>query len=184
MRQEKISKIRTAAVPQRWGVDVLTMPIYLDNHATTRTDPRVVEAMLPYFSEIYGNAASVSHRFGWDAEDAVDRPASRSPRRSGPSREIVFTSGATEANNLAIKGAARLCERKGNHLVTAASEHRAVLDTVKAAGTRRLGRHRSCLATPPARVVRRGRGRRHHRPDRPGLGHGGQQRGRHAQPDS
>jgi cysteine desulfurase len=118
------------------GHDVLKLPIYLDNHATTRTDPRVVEAMLPYFSEVYGNPASVSHRFGWEAQEAVDRAREQVAGVLGAEgREIVFTSGATESNNLAIKGAAQALARKGRHLVTAASEHRAVLDTMK-----RLGR--------------------------------------------
>ncbi len=107
-------------------------PVYLDNHATTRTDPRVVEAMLPYFTEIYGNAASVSHRFGWDAEEAVERAREQVAQAIGAeTREIVFTSGATESNNLAIKGLATAAQRKGNHLVTAASEHKAVLDPMK-----------------------------------------------------
>jgi cysteine desulfurase len=107
-------------------------PVYLDNHATTRTDPRVVEAMLPYFTEIYGNAASVSHRFGWDAEEAVERAREQLAQAIGAEpREIVFTSGATESNNLAIKGLATASQKKGNHLVTAASEHKAVLDPMK-----------------------------------------------------
>jgi len=111
---------------------VLSLPIYLDNHATTRTDPRVLEAMLPYFGEIYGNAASVSHRFGWQAGEAVDRARAQVAAAIGAEpREIVFTSGATESNNLAIKGAAAALKRRGNHLVTAAAEHKAVLDPMR-----------------------------------------------------
>jgi cysteine desulfurase len=110
--------------------------VYLDNHATTRTDPRVVAAMLPYFTEHYGNAASISHQFGWDAAAAVDEARQRVAQVIGAEpREIVFTSGATEANNLAIKGTAWARRRYGNHLITAASEHKAVLDPI-----RRLGR--------------------------------------------
>ncbi len=107
-------------------------PVYLDNHATTRTDPRVVAAMLPYFTEHYGNSASVSHRFGWEAEEAVDRAREQIARAIGAeTREIVFTSGATESNNLAIKGAAQAAIRRGKHIVTASSEHKAVLDPIK-----------------------------------------------------
>ncbi|HEV3165333.1 MAG TPA: IscS subfamily cysteine desulfurase [Isosphaeraceae bacterium] len=114
------------------GFDVLNLPIYLDNHATTRTDPRVLEVMLPYFSTIYGNAASVSHRFGWDAGAAVDRAREQVATLIGAdAKEIIFTSGATEADNLAIKGAVPHLKRKGNHLVTAATEHKAVLDPMK-----------------------------------------------------
>ena len=116
---------------------VSRQPVYLDNHATTRTDPRVVEAMLPYFTEQYGNAASVSHRFGWDAAAAVDDARERVARAIGAeAREIVFTSGATEANNLAIKGTAWARTRHGKHLVTAASEHKAVLDPIKRLGAK------------------------------------------------
>jgi cysteine desulfurase len=107
-------------------------PVYLDNHATTRTDPAVVEAMLPFFTEHYGNAASVSHRFGWDADEAVERAREQVAQAIGAEgREIVFTSGATESNNLAIKGLAHAASRRGKHLVTAASEHKAVLDPIK-----------------------------------------------------
>jgi cysteine desulfurase len=106
--------------------------IYLDNQATTRTDPRVVAAMLPYFTEIYGNAASASHRFGWEAAEAVERSREQVAKAIGAeAREIVFTSGATEANNLAIKGLVYAAVRRGKHIVTVASEHRAVLDPIK-----------------------------------------------------
>jgi cysteine desulfurase len=108
------------------------LPIYLDNHATTRTDPAIVAAMVPYFTEHYGNAASLSHRFGWEAEEAVERAREQVARAIGAEpREIIFTSGATESNNLAIKGAALAATRRGQHLVTAASEHKAVLDPMK-----------------------------------------------------
>jgi cysteine desulfurase len=111
---------------------MLHKPVYLDNHATTRTDPRVVEAMLPYFTEMYGNAASTSHRFGWEALEAVDRAREQVASALGANaREIIFTSGATESNNLAIKGVAHAASRRGKHLVTAAAEHKAVLDPFK-----------------------------------------------------
>lgn len=103
--------------------------IYLDNHATTRVDPRVVEAMLPCFSETYGNAASTSHSFGWQAKEAVDRARETVAAAIGASpREIVFTSGATESNNLAIRGVAERRTRRGDHLVTVQTEHKSVLD--------------------------------------------------------
>jgi cysteine desulfurase len=109
------------------------LPIYMDNHATTPADPRVVEAMLPYFTEHFGNAASRNHAFGWKAEEAVEYAREQVAGLIGAKseKEIVFTSGATESDNLAIKGVAEFYREKGNHIVTTSVEHKAVLDTCK-----------------------------------------------------
>ncbi len=114
------------------GSDAVKLPIYMDNHATTRTDPRVVEAMLPYFDEVFGNAASRNHEFGWRAEEAVERGREQIAKLIGATaKEIVLTSGATESNNLALKGVAEMYREKGNHIITQVTEHKCVLDTSK-----------------------------------------------------
>jgi cysteine desulfurase len=112
--------------------DDVKLPIFMDNHSTTPTDPRVIEAMLPYFNEHFGNAASRNHSFGWTAEAAVDKAREQIANLIGATgKEIVLTSGATEADNLAIKGAASFYRKRGNHIITLETEHKAVIDTCK-----------------------------------------------------
>jgi cysteine desulfurase len=131
---------------------MMQLPVYLDNNATTRCDPRVVEAMLPFFTEHYGNAASRTHRYGWAAEEAVDRAREQVAELTGAEKqEIVFTSGATEAVNLAIKGVFEAYAAKGRHIITVETEHKAVLDTCRR--LEKLGAEVTLLKVSPGGLI-------------------------------
>src|SRR5436853_5317436 len=111
---------------------MVKLPIYMDNHATTPLDPGVLQAMMPYLMDRFGNAASRNHKFGWEAEEAVEEARKQIAALIGAdSREIVVTSGATESDNLAVKGVAWMYREKGDHIITAVTEHKAILDTCK-----------------------------------------------------
>src|SRR6201982_2320540 len=121
--------IAESATPLPEGVK---LPIYMDNHATTPLDPRVLEAMMPYLTGIFGNAARRNHSFGWEGEKDTERARAQVARLIGATaKEIIFTSGATESDNLALKGIAEMYRERGNHIITQVTEHKAVLDTCK-----------------------------------------------------
>jgi cysteine desulfurase len=152
MELNEMALLPTGWKPMILGKEDVSMPegvVYLDNHSTTRVDPRVVDVMAPYLTEMYGNAGSISHAFGWEARDAVERATTSIAGAIGAKpKEIVFTSGATESNNLAIRGIVESPRRKGNHLLSVATEHRAVLDPLRRLA--RQGCELTLLAPTPA----------------------------------
>ena len=132
---------------------MLSRAIYMDNNATTAVDPRVMDAMLPYFNEVFGNAASRSHGFGWEAEKAVDDAREQVARLIGAkSKDIIFTSGATESDNLAVRGVVEFYKEKGNHVVTQVTEHKAILDTCRALERKGLATVTYLPVNSPGRV--------------------------------
>ena len=157
--------------------------IYLDHHATTPVDPAVLDAMLPYFTEKFGNAASRQYRLGWDAQSAVDDARAAIAALIGAdAKEIVFTSGATEANNLALKGLVDAARRDGDHVVTVATEHKSVLDTCRS--LERRGCETTILGVRERRADRsRSAARRGDRTDGGRERDGGEQRDRRARAD-
>ena len=158
----------------------MKFPIFLDNHSTTPMDPRVLEVMLPYFVEKFGNAASRNHAFGWAAEEAVELARKQIAKLiKADAKEIVFTSGATESDNLALKGVLEMYKEKGNHIITSSTEHRAVLDTAKSLEAKGLATVTYLPVDKQGMVNPRRCAQCHYRQNRPDFHHAGEQRNRH-----